>query len=88
MRYIPLPQAPRNRGFTILLVVLWLALLLYILTHPNPIGFILLGVFTVFILPLFILAFRLRQMSDDDDAPLTPDDESDMTHRSNGHGHP
>ena len=44
MRYIPLPQAPRNRGFTILLVVLWLALLLYILTHPNPIGFILLGV--------------------------------------------
>src|SRR5262249_54625222 len=60
VRYIPLPQAPRNRGFTILLAVLWGALLLYILTHPDPFGFILIGVFTVFILPLFILAFRLR----------------------------
>lgn len=87
MRYIPLPQAPRNRGFTILLALLWVALLLYILTHPDPVGFIVLGVFTVFVLPLFILTFRLSQAPDDDEA-LAADDEDDPPHSKNGHVQP
>jgi hypothetical protein len=84
LRYIPLPQAPRNRGFTILLALLWVALVLYILTHPDPFGFIVLGVFTVFVVPLFILAFRLRHEPDEREADASAD-ESEPTHRENGH---
>ncbi len=84
MRYIPLPQAPRNRGFTILLAVLWVALVLYILTHPTTAGIIILVVFTLFIVPMFILAFRLRQMADEDEAG-TPGDEDGLTPGKNGH---
>lgn len=88
MRYIPLPQAPRNRGFTILLVVLWVALLLYIFTHPSPVGFILIAVFTVFVLPMFILVFRLQQDTSDEEALPPDEDESDTLPSSNGHARP
>jgi hypothetical protein len=83
VRHISPPQAPRNRGFTILLALLWVALLLYIFTHPDPVGFIVLGVFTVFVLPLFILTFRLQQ-APDDEAHAT-DDENDPPHSTSGH---
>jgi len=84
VRYIPLPQAPRNRGFTLLLAVLWAALVLYILTHPTLAGIIILVVFTLFIVPMFILAFRLRQMPDED-PPAAPDDSGELTPGKNGH---
>jgi len=87
VRYIPLPQAPRNRGFTILLAALWVALLLYILTHPTPAGIIILAVFTLFVLPMFILAFRLRQAPDEEDAPAA-DDDDEPTPSKNGHVQP
>ena len=88
MRYIPLPQAPRNRGFTILLVLLWIALLLYIFTHPSPVGFILIAVFTVFILPMFILVFRLQEDESEDEALTPSENESDTHLSSNGHSRP
>jgi hypothetical protein len=87
VRYIPLPQAPRNRGFTILLALLWVVLLIYIVTHPDPFGFIVIGVFTLFILPLFILTFRLPQVPDDDEA-LAAGDEGEAPHSKNGHVQP
>lgn len=84
MRYIPFPQAPRNRGFTILLALLWVALLLYIITHPDPFGIIVLVIFTIFVLPMFILALRLHQEPDEDGA-LIADDENETPPSQNGH---
>ena len=85
--HLQLPQAPRNRGFTILLAALWVALLLYIVTHPTPAGIIVLIIFTVFVLPMFILAFRLRQAPDDEDA-LAASDDDEPAPSKNGHVQP
>jgi hypothetical protein len=88
---------PSRRGvpaYTIFLTVLWLLLALYIITHPDPFGIIILVVMGIFIAgPALLLAIGLRRAprslhglaSDDAPASVHSVDAMNGHHRQNGH---
>ena len=60
---------PGLSPFTVLLTILWLLLAVYIITHPDPIGVIILVVMGVFVagpaLFLAVALWRARQRQPD-----------------------
>lgn len=78
----PLDSRPRRAGlpaFTVVLAILWLLLAIYIFTHPDPFGIIILVVMAVFIaLPVLIVTLgtrraRQHQVADEHDTQDTLD---------------
>lgn len=72
---------PGLSPFTVLLTILWLLLVVYIITHPDPIGVIILVVMGVFVagpaLFLAVALWRARQRQPDGAAlDGVPDEQS------------
>lgn len=89
------PSRPGVPAYTIFLTVLWLLLALYIITHPDPFGIIILVVMGIFIAgPALFLVIGLRRAprslhdpaSDDAPANAQSVDAMNGHHRQNGHG--
>jgi hypothetical protein len=73
---------PGLSPFTVLLTILWLLLVVYIITHPDPIGVIILVVMGVFVagpaLFLAVALWRARQRQPDGAAlDGVPDEQSE-----------
>jgi hypothetical protein len=85
------PSRPGVPAYTIFLTVLWLLLAIYIITHPDPFGIIILVVMGIFIAgPALFLLIALRRAprslhdSAADDAPASAQSVDAM----NGHHRP
>ncbi|HET9980249.1 MAG TPA: hypothetical protein VFQ32_07390 [Ktedonobacterales bacterium] len=82
------PDAPRRRSpftpYTGLLTLLWLLLVVYIITHPDPIGDIILIVVGVFILAPTLFLWALIVRGQRRQAGENPDGEYETPAGSNG----